>query len=77
MMLTNILSAGTTTTDDVAYDPDTNHRTLYANTNVAESSGTFGNARTYVDGSNKGFELINSNTESNASGGTYVYMAFA
>ena len=77
MMLTNILSAGTKTTDDVAYDPDGDHRTLYADTSGAESSGTFGNVKTYVSGSNKGFKLSNTNTESNADDDSYVYAAFA
>jgi len=76
MMMTNTLFAGTTTTSGVHYN-DADHRTLYADLSGAESSGTHSSVRTYVSGGNKGFELYSSNTETNASGGTYIYMAFA
>ena len=79
MMMTNILSAGTTTTSGVNYNPDGNHRALATNDSSAESSQSYNLAKTYVDTSsgNKGFELTSANVETNGSSNTYIYMAFA
>ena len=76
MMMTNILSAGTTTTSGVNYNPDGNHRALAVNDSSAESSQSYNLAKTYISGSNKGFELTSTNVETNGNH-NYIYMAFA
>jgi len=51
---------------------------LYANQSLVEN-GTTGETDTtnLLDHLSAGFKLLSSNTNSNASGGTYIYAAFA
>ena len=48
------------------------HKFLHADQSVAEDTGTAQN----VDFTSNGFKIRNSNGRANASGGTYIYMAF-
>jgi hypothetical protein len=73
IMLKRTDSTGDWTIYDSARDPEnTVDKVLFPNFSDAESSGT-----DFMDFVSNGFKLRQSGTNRNASGGTYIYMAFA
>jgi hypothetical protein len=65
-------SAGWVTQDTARNTYNVSDKVLFPSSSVAESTGTY-----LIDAVSNGFKLRDSATATNASGGTYIYMAFA